>query len=294
MRLVNVLADGAAHAGACKEDGSIVALERLGPSSIEELIAAGRTVWAQVESAVERTDATWPSTTPLTSPITRPPRNLFCVGLNYESHLKEGGRSSAPMSAVPIIFTKPWTTLLGPHADLAIDTSVTEKVDWEAELAVVIGEGGRNIAADQAMQHVFGYALANDVSARDLQLSNGPGSQWDKGKSLDGFCPFGPYLVGGAALPDLAELRVNLTVNGELKQDFKPSEMHHSIPVIIDYLSRGMALLPGDVILTGTAAGVGMWQEPPQFLRAGDLVEITCDGLGAQRTGIVSIAPSNN
>ena len=137
----------------------------------------------------------WPPDVPLYAPILRPPRNMFCVGLNYVTHYEEGDRQGAKMPEHPVFFTKPWTTLIGPNDDLVIDRSATEKADWEAELAVVIGVGGANINEDDALEHVFGYCLANDVSARDLQLANGPFSQWDKGKGLDGFCPLGPYLV---------------------------------------------------------------------------------------------------
>lgn len=254
---------------------------------MEDLIAAGPALWAEVERAAPTSAFDWPSNQSLRSPITKPPWNIFCIGLNYLTHYDEGQRRGAAMPEVPVIFTKPWTTIIGPGADLVIDPEATRKADWEAELAVVIGVGGVNISEDRAVDHVFGYCLANDVSARDLQTASGPFSQWHKGKSLDGFCPLGPYLVSAEEVGDLSSLRIQLLVNEHLKQDFCPKDMYHPVPKLISYLSKGMTLLPGDVILTGTAAGVGHWREPPEFLKDGDVVEIRCPGLGAIRNRVV-------
>ena len=287
MRIVTVDDDGRPRGGVLVRDGGIAALERWGSASVEDLIAAGPDKWAEVEQLAPATPADWPPDHLLRSPVTRTPRNIFCIGVNYVTHYDEGERQGVPMPEKPVIFTKAWTTLIGPTDDIVVDRSATDKVDWEAELAVVIGVGGVNIPEDEAMQHVFGFSLANDVSARDLQQANGPFSQWHKGKSLDGFCPLGPWIAHGSSFPGLESLRVQLFVNGTLKQDFRPGEMYHSVSKLISYLSKGMALLPGDVILTGTAAGVGLWQSPPQFLVAGDEVEIRCDGLGTMRNRVV-------
>jgi len=287
MRLVTVKEDGYSHPGVLTDSRWIASLERWGHSSVENLIRSGPAAWAEVEREASGSDGDWPPDQPLRAPITRPPRNMFCVGLNYVTHYDEGDRSGVAMPDRPVFFSKPFTTLIGPYDDLVIDREATQKADWEAELAVVIGTGGVNIDESAALDHVFGYTLANDVSARDLQLGNGPFSQWHKGKSLDGFCPLGPHLVTVPAVGDLADLRIELTVNGTVKQDFRPNEMFHPIPKLISYLSKGMALLPGDVILTGTAAGVGHWHRPPEFLHGGDVVEIRCSALGTMRNQVV-------
>jgi 2,4-diketo-3-deoxy-L-fuconate hydrolase len=140
------------------------------------------------------------------------------------------------------------------------------------------------------MDHVFGYTLANDVSARDLQRANGPASQWHKGKSLDGFCPLGPELVTPASMPDFGSLRIQLRLNGEVMQDFRPAEMIWTIPALIAYLSAGMSLLPGDLILTGTGSGVGLWRDPRRFLRGGDVTEISCLGLGSLSNRVTELS----
>jgi 2,4-diketo-3-deoxy-L-fuconate hydrolase len=285
--LVTANTDVGPMGGVLTPDGSIASLAGWGYGSVEALIEGGSDSWARVAAAAGEAAVTWPPEQPLYSPILRTPRNIMCAGLNYVEHHKEGHGATTPLAPHPVVFTKPWTTLLGPTDDLRIDRSATEKVDWEAEVAVVIGVGGSNISELDAEEHIFGYCLANDVSARDIQLENGAGSQWFKGKSLDNFCPLGPAIVTGLSLAELATFRVELTVNGVTKQDFIVGDMYHSIPKLISYLSAGMALLPGDVILTGTAAGVGIWREPPEFLRDGDVVEVTCTGLGALRNKIV-------
>lgn len=287
MRLVTVDDVGASRAGVLTADDSIASLAKWGHESVESLIVAGPEAWDEVERDAPTAGADWPADQRLRSPITMPPRNMFCIGLNYMTHYDEGQRKGAAMPENPVIFTKAWTTLTGPYDDIVVDRQATERADWEAELAVFIGVGGINISEDKAMDHVFGYSLADDVSARDLQQANGPFSQWHKGKSLDGFCPLGPHLVTVPSLPDLSSLRIQLLVNDKIKQDFRPADMYHTIPKLISYLSKGMTLLPGDVILTGTAAGVGLWQDPPEFLWEGDLVEIRCEGLGMQRNRVV-------
>jgi 2-keto-4-pentenoate hydratase/2-oxohepta-3-ene-1,7-dioic acid hydratase in catechol pathway len=214
---------------------------------------------------------------------------MFCVGVNYQSHFDEGERpegTSAPDA--PVFFTKPWTALIGHDDDVVMDRAATSQVDWEAEIAVVIGTGGVGIAVDDAFSHVFGYTLANDVSARDLQLAHGSLGQWFKGKSLDRFCPMGPAIVTADELCGHEDdLHVQLRVNGVVKQDFSTRSMINSVPRIISRLSLGMELLPGDVILTGTAAGVGYWRDPKEFLHGGDVVEITSERLGLLRSHFV-------
>jgi 2-keto-4-pentenoate hydratase/2-oxohepta-3-ene-1,7-dioic acid hydratase in catechol pathway len=288
MRLVTVATDdGNAAGGVLTASGAIAPLARWDCPTVEALVQAGPATWTVVEREAATAAPAWPAGQPLRAPVTRPPRNLLCAGINYVPHFAEGDRGGAQLPPYPVIFTKPWTTITGPADDVVVDPAVTSEADWEAELAVVIGTGGINIEPDQAMDHVFGYCLANDVSARDLQRANGAAAQWHKGKSLDGFCPLGPRLVTPASMPDFADLRLRLTVNGTLKQDFRPADMYWPIPALIAYLSAGMALLPGDVILTGTGSGVGLWRDPPEFLRHGDVMRISCPGLGELRNRVV-------
>jgi len=294
MRLVTVRDRGKNAGGVLTGDGSIAALYRWGWQTVPELIRAGPAAWDRIDQECAGATPDWPPDQELHAPLPQLPRNMFCVGVNYLSHYSEGDRQGVPMPDHPVIFSKPVTTLVGPRDDLVVDRSATEQPDWEAELAVVIGTAGLNIDESHAADHVFGYCLANDVSARDLQRANGPWSQWLKGKSLDGFCPLGPFIAAGRDVPALDGLRIVLTVDGELKQDFCPAEMYHPIPKIIAYLSRGMELLPGDLILTGTAAGVGFWHDPPTYLAGGNVVQISCEGLGelsntvVDRTGLSS------
>ena len=174
MRLVNVRHDGSPYPGIVTANGSISSIAQWGYPSIVDLLEAGPTAWSELEVNAVSSSGDWPPDVPLYAPILRPPRNMFCVGLNYVTHYEEGDRQGAKMPEYPVFFTKPSTLLIGPNDDLVIDRSATEKADWEAELAVVIGVGGVNINEDDALEHVFGYCLANDVSARDLQLANGP------------------------------------------------------------------------------------------------------------------------
>lgn len=217
-------------------------------------------------------------------PPLRPRRNLFCVGKNYRAHAAEFAVSGFDRSAggteampnVPVVFTKTPETLIGHEAAIPHHQGVTEQMDYEAELAVVIGRGGRGIAREYAMAHVWGYTIANDVTARDLQKSH---AQWFLGKSLDGFCPLGPWLTTADAFtPQDASIRC--WVNDELRQDANVNQMIFDIPGLVETISKGIALQPGDIILTGTPAGVGIGMSPPRFLRQGDHVRIEIQGLG--------------
>lgn len=285
MRLVTVETEGGPQAAVVR-DGGVLPLEKMGFVSVRELIEAGPEAWDRVREEAQGLDPRGSLTEArLLAPIPDPPRNVFCVGVNYRAHFDEGDRpEGTEIPDAPVIFTKPWTALAGHDETVVIDRVATQQVDWEAELAVVIGRGGVNIPVEEAAGHVFGYTLANDVSARDLQLAHGSFGQWFKGKSLDGFCPMGPVLVTTDEIDDPEALHVELRVNGDIKQDFVSRDMINSVPRIIARLSLGMALLPGDVVLTGTAAGVGYWREPKEFLEAGDVVEIECEVFGVLRT----------
>jgi len=216
----------------------------------------------------------------------RPRRNLFCIGRNYHAHAEELAQSvfrdvvapSQERERWPIVFSKVPETVVGPHDPVRLPGSaVSEQVDYECELAVVIGRGGSHIPRSRAIDHVFGYTIVNDVSARDVQTRH---QQWLLGKSLDTFCPMGPWIVTADEL-DGTDTRIRGWVNGELRQDAKTRDMIFDIPAQIEALSRGITLYPGDIIATGSPAGVGMGFSPPKWLRHGDVVRAEVDGLGA-------------
>lgn len=209
----------------------------------------------------------------LGSPIARPSK-IICVGLNYSLHAKESGM---PLPEAPILFMKATSSLCGPNDPIIIPKNST-KTDWEVELAVVIGKKASYVEKENAMDHVAGYCLHNDVSERDFQLHHG--GQWVKGKSADHFAPLGPYLVTKNEIPDPHNLRLWLNVNGEKMQDSNTSDLVFDIPTLISYISQYMSLLPGDVISTGTPSGVGLGLKPPRYLQDGDVVELGIDGLG--------------
>jgi 2,4-diketo-3-deoxy-L-fuconate hydrolase len=217
-----------------------------------------------------------PDGTRLGSPIARPSK-IICIGLNYSDHAAE---SKMEVPKEPVIFFKSTTAMTGPNDGLQIPHG-SQKTDWEVELAVVIGKTSRSVPEAQAMDHVAGFMLHNDYSERAWQLEHG--GQWVKGKSADTFAPFGPWLATRDEISDPHRLRLWLSVNGEKKQDGHSSNLIFKIPFIVSYLSRFMTLLPGDVISTGTPAGVGLGFNPPQFLRAGDIVELGIDQLGTQK-----------
>jgi 2-keto-4-pentenoate hydratase/2-oxohepta-3-ene-1,7-dioic acid hydratase in catechol pathway len=219
----------------------------------------------------------------LLAPIPRPARNIICVGKNYADHAQEfqqsgydASASGDPVPEVPIFFTKTPSTVVGPGAQVCAHVGLTSQVDYEAEVAVVIGRGGKDIARNEAMSHVAFFTLANDVTARDLQHRH---RQWFFGKSLDTFCPLGPWLVSADELA-VEDVSLCCWVNDELRQQAKLSELIFDIPMLISTLSRGMTLQAGDVLLTGTPAGVGIGYDPPRFLRPGDTVRIEGTGLG--------------
>lgn len=225
-------------------------------------------------------------------PPLRPTRNIVCVGWNYLAHFDEGKgkrggglQDGTEMPEHPAFFTKATLAAAGPFEDLPLHAHVTGRMDWEAELAVVIGKQGVDIAEADALAHVFGYMVANDVSAREVQRRHG--GQWFKGKSLDKCCPLGPFLVTRDEVPDAQALAIGCKVNGVEKQKASTAQMAFPIPRIIAELSVGMTLLPGDIILTGTPAGVGFTREPPEFLSPGDVVETWIEGLGTLKNQMV-------
>ncbi len=223
------------------------------------------------------------------SPIPRPDRNIYCVGWNYQDHFEEGKAARADkvienLPEHPVFFTKGTHTMNGPFDPIPQDLSNSNSTDWEAELAVVIGQRGRNISEERAMDHVFGYAAYNDTTVREVQQKR-HGGQWFKGKSLDGHGPMGPWIVTAAGVK-LDDVRVICRVNGVEKQNASYKQMYFKIPRIIAELSRGLTLEPGDIIATGTPAGVGFARKPPEFLKAGDIMETEITGVGIIRNTI--------
>lgn len=218
----------------------------------------------------------------LLAPIPRPRRNIFCVGKNYRDHAREFAKSGYEAGAVkdvddyPAVFTKPATCVVGPGATVETHPNVTNSVDYEVELTIVIGRGGRDISRADAMAHIWGYTIINDVTARDRQKNH---RQWFLGKALDTFCPMGPWITTADEVNG-ANLQVQTWVNGELRQDANTRDLIFDIPGLIETISAGTTLEPGDLIATGTPAGVGLGFNPPKFLKAGDTVTMSITGLG--------------
>ncbi len=226
----------------------------------------------------------------LCAPILRPPHNILCVGKNYRAHAEEFSKSgfdagSTAQDAIPqhpIIFTKPSSSISGPEDDIPLFPGLDQAVDYEAELAVVIGKGGRAISRGDAMAHVFGYTLINDVTARDLQQRH---KQWFLGKGIDGFCPMGPCIISADSVA-YRDLRLFCSVNGEPRQDASLRDLIFDIPALIETISRTMTLTPGDVIATGTPEGVGIGFRPPKFLQEGDVVMCEIPEIGKLRNTV--------
>jgi 2-keto-4-pentenoate hydratase/2-oxohepta-3-ene-1,7-dioic acid hydratase in catechol pathway len=221
------------------------------------------------------------------SPIPRPKKNCVMLGINYREHVDEGARArelEIKYPEWPVFFTKPSTSVIG-HLGKVLNHKCTTKLDWEVELAVVIGRKGRDIAKAKAYDYVFGYTVCLDMTARELQRQHG---QWFKGKSLDTFCPLGPWIVHKSALPDPQQVRLICRVNGEVMQDGNTRDMIFDIPTTIESLSAGLTLEPGDIISTGTPSGVGFARVPPVFLKPGDKVEGEIEGIGTLEVEIVA------
>jgi len=256
-----------------------------GYADVQAVIAG----WPNAATAIERSaDKGIPlSDIELLAPII-PERNVFCVGWNYLKHYDEsvGKREGQEVELPdrPTFFTKLPTTVIGPFQDVPLHETHTTRLDWEVELGVVIGKAGRNISEENAPDHIFGYTIGNDISARDLQRAHG--AQWFKGKSLDGTCPLGPVLITANEIPDPQDLALQCRVNGQIMQDSHTSRQIFSVRRIIAELSAGLTLLPGDVILTGTPEGIGNARTPPVYLRDGDVVECFIDGIGRLRNTI--------
>lgn len=227
----------------------------------------------------------------LIAPIPHPRRNIFCVGKNYREHAKEFGQSGFDGGATggnevpeyPIIFSKATTSVIGPEAPVPSSADPYGTIDYEGELGVIIGTGGKAIDRSAAARHVFGYTIINDVTAREVQKLH---KQWVLGKGADGFCPMGPVVVTADEIGDVSALRLTTHVNGDLRQEAVVADLIFDIPTLIETISRYITLLPGDIIATGTPAGVGIGFNPTRFLRSGDTVTVAISGIGELRNPI--------
>jgi 2-keto-4-pentenoate hydratase/2-oxohepta-3-ene-1,7-dioic acid hydratase in catechol pathway len=268
--------------------------ESIDLSSMLAIIRGGEAAHAACERLVARAALDPGDLMPLDevqllAPIDPLVRNAFCVGRNYLDHVKEGFAAQSQdlkLPQAPQFFTKATHALIGPGVEVRLDPSVTRRLDYEVELAVVIGRGGRDIAAQDAYAHVFGYTIANDVTARDLQRRH---DQWFKGKSLDTTLPLGPWIVDVPEIGDPASLELSLAVNGQERQRARVAQMIFDIPTIIASLSAGLTLVPGDVIATGTPSGVGYAMNPPQYLADGDEMMARIDRIGELRNRVRAV-----
>jgi 2-keto-4-pentenoate hydratase/2-oxohepta-3-ene-1,7-dioic acid hydratase in catechol pathway len=262
------------------------------PDNMLDFIAQGAAALDTARAVVNTENNRIPlSQVQLLAPIPQPRRNIFCIGKNYREHVQElrgagsacddGDKNAIPEK--PIFFTKATSSVIGPNEPIPAWLDPTGSTDYEGELAVIIGKGGRGIMHEDAMQHVYGYTILNDVTSRRLQREH---QQWFLGKSLDGFCPMGPAIITADEIPDVDQLRVQTWVGDDLRQDDIVASLIFNIPTLIETLSRTMTLAPSDIIATGTPAGVGMGFKPPRFLQKGDVVKIRIDPIGTLKNPV--------
>jgi 2-keto-4-pentenoate hydratase/2-oxohepta-3-ene-1,7-dioic acid hydratase in catechol pathway len=283
-------------------DGLIVDVERLGlahgialPADMLLMIDAAATVVPALQRLIGASAgqfavgcATYAEDVRVLAPIVRPRKNIFGIGLNYREHVAESAHSldtDAKLPAQPILFSKPPTAVIGPGEAIQHDAKMTRQLDWEVELAVVIGKSARRVEVGAAMSHVFGYSVMIDISARD----NRRAGQWIFSKGMDTYAPFGPCIVTADEIPDPHDLRLWLKKNGELKQDSNTRHMIFRVADLIADISSGMTLEPGDIIATGTPSGVGAGRTPPEWLWPGDVLEAAVEGIGVLRHPVVSV-----
>jgi 2-keto-4-pentenoate hydratase/2-oxohepta-3-ene-1,7-dioic acid hydratase in catechol pathway len=277
MRLLTFLHEGQTRVGALHGEQVIDLTAAAAISDMASLIAAGPDAWTRLArdlAARDRSAYARPLAGLKLGPPVRPSK-IVAIGQNYFDHVRE---QNAALPERPIIFAKFPTAVIGPGDEIRWDPGLSDQIDWEAELAVVIGRSARRVAARDAYDYVFGYTVANDVTARDLQKGDG---QWVRGKSLDTFCPLGPWIVTRDEVPEPHGLPIRTRVNGRVMQDSRTDQLIFRIPELIEFITRAFTLLPGDIILTGTPPGVGAFRKPPVFLRDGDVVTVEVEGIGA-------------
>lgn len=275
MKLVAYSIDGERKLGLVTLNGIVDLASGGFPNTLEAFLAMGPATWQRCISFQGQPGLSWidPAGVRLRAPLSRPDK-IIAIGLNYRDHAQEQG--SKPPER-PIIFAKYDTSILDPGGTITWDPALTNQVDYEAELGVIIGREARNVSEDRALDYVFGYTCVNDVSARDLQFSD---KQWVRAKSLDTFCPMGPMVVTTDEIPDPQALAIRSRLNGQVMQDSNTREMIFPVKTLVSFLSRSFTLLPGDLIATGTPSGVGVFRKPPVFMKDGDTVEIEVEKIG--------------
>lgn len=288
MKLVMFKADGGHRLGVLRPENDDEVVELSEPADLRALIDAGDEGLAHVRAALgsSRSKTRRLADLELLAPLEEPRGNVIAIGRNYQKHAEETAFMDGREPSPPTIFTKAITSLTEPFADIAIDSSISDQIDWEVELAVVIGKRGANIKRARGLDHVFGYTVLNDVTARDIQ--SGWGGQYFKGKSLDRSCPTGPWIVTKDEVEDPQALKLFLRVNGIVKQEGNTRDMIYPVDAIIEWVSKGLTLPPGAVIATGTPDGVGFARKPPEFLKPGDVMESEVQGIGLLRNRFVS------
>ena len=302
MRLITFRRNGEPRLGAAVGDQAVDlgALAQANgqslPSDMLALIEAGPSALDAARTLLDRAGGSYPAgaafplgEVQLLSPIPRTRKNVICLGLNYAEHVAEGSRAmnlDRDLPKSPVYFSKPPTVLVGHEAPIIFDEAVSTRMDWEAELGVVMARGGRKIPKERALEYVFGYTCFNDVSARDLQRARG--GQWHMGKSLDTYGPMGPWIVTADEIPDPQALDIACRVNGDTKQSSNTRHMIFDVATCIADWSSAVTLEPGDVFATGTPDGVGFARTPPEFMKPGDTVEVEIERIGVLRNPIVA------
>jgi 2-keto-4-pentenoate hydratase/2-oxohepta-3-ene-1,7-dioic acid hydratase in catechol pathway len=290
MQLVSYR-DGTATRLGVMNGQSVVDLARAGrdlPSDMRAFIALGDAGLDAAEQALRSGDGVVSGPVRLAPPV-QLQKNIICIGRNYKAHIEEGYRARGEEPVYPEyleVFSKPPTTLIGHEDDIRLDRKFTQNLDYEVEFGLVIGRGGRRISASDAYDHIYGYTIGNDISAREVQRNHG---QWFLGKAMDTGCPMGPCIVPKRFLASPQNARLITRVNGEVRQDSNTADMLYDIPRIIEIVSGGMTLEPGDVIITGTPSGVASGRTPPPWLNGGDVVECEIEGIGILRNRVVEI-----
>jgi 2-keto-4-pentenoate hydratase/2-oxohepta-3-ene-1,7-dioic acid hydratase in catechol pathway len=288
MRLITYQDQSGAHIGALRDDTTIVPLDAVAPDMLT-LIGGGDELLAKARAELERAASTRPlSAVRLLAPIPRPRMDVVCLGMNYVEHAYESMRAKGLEPSLPphpVFFTKAATSVCGPDDEIPLDPRVTQALDYEVELAYIVGRGGRNIARASAMEHIFGYTIVNDISARDLQNRH---QQFYKGKSLDRSCAMGPWIVTADEIANPSALGLRLRLNGETRQDSTVGDLIFDIPTTLEVLSLGQTVEPGTIVSTGTPSGVGMGFNPPKYMQAGDLMEAEVDRIGVLRNRVVA------
>jgi 2-keto-4-pentenoate hydratase/2-oxohepta-3-ene-1,7-dioic acid hydratase in catechol pathway len=288
MRLVT-FAERGVMIGALREN-DVVMLDSVAPDmqTLIEMGPSGLKLAAQIVQEALPHNLRPLDQVRLLAPIPRPRKNIVCLGMNYAEHARESMRAKGlpeKLPEHPVYFTKAVTTINDPEGGIPLDPNITQQLDWEVELAFIIGTGGKNIKRADALRHVWGYTIINDISARDLQNRH---QQFFKGKSLDGSCPMGPCILTADEVADPRALGLRLRVNGETRQDSTVADLIFDIPTIVEVLSLGQTLEPGDIIATGTPSGVGMGMQPQQWLEVGDVIEAEVDRIGVLRNTVVA------